>query len=408
MTNTKRKKFRAEIIAIGDELTTGQRVDTNSQWLSQRLTDLGFEVVRHTTIGDDLPINVEAFRSAAKLADVVITTGGLGPTADDLTRDALAEAAGVSLESDAHSIERIEAMFRRSGREMPENNRRQADFPVGAASIDNNGGTAPGIAMKLRSGGTSARFFCLPGVPVEMKQMWEESVFPRLESLSLESGITRHYLVRCFGVGESRLEEMLPNITSRGHYPRVGITATKGTLTLRLFADGETEEECYEEMKPTLQTIREKLGKLIFAEGPGQEGEVDLHEVVLKSLGELHKTLVVQEAMTEGLIGNWMIQASDNASAIVGGFAGGEIAKSFPDDEQSLKLAAERHRIDKAADFAILIGSSRPENESTVVPVVVTSESGQHLKQITLVGHPEIHKPIVAKHALKLLRDEYL
>ena len=408
MTKTRRKKLRAEIVAIGDELTTGQRVDTNSQWLSQRLTEQGFEVVRHTTIGDDLSINVEAFHSAAKLADVVITTGGLGPTADDLTRNALAEAAGVGLKPDAHSLERIEAMFRRSGREMPENNRRQADFPVGAEAIDNNGGTAPGISMKFKSKGSTARFFCLPGVPVEMKQMWEESVCPALESLSEESGITRHYLVRCFGVGESRLEEMLPNITSRGHYPRVGITATKGTLTLRLFADGETEEECYEEMKPTLETIREELGNLIFAEGPGQEGEVELHEVVLKSLGELRKSLVVQEAMTEGLIGNWMIQASDNASSIVGGFAGGEIAKSFPDDEETLKQTAERHRVDTSADYAVLVGSPRSENEATVVPVVVSSESGQFLKHVTLIGHPEIHKPIVAKHALKLLRDNYL
>ncbi len=408
MTESNRKKLRAEIIAIGDELTTGQRVDTNSQWLSQQLVNLGFEVVRHTTIGDDLPINVEAFRSAAKLADVVITTGGLGPTADDLTRDALAEAAGVELKMDNHSLERIEAMFKRSGRKMPANNRRQAEFPVGADPIDNHGGTAPGIDMKLRGDGSSARFFCLPGVPIEMKQMWEESVSPSLENISSDQGITRHYLVRCFGVGESRLEEMLPNITSRGHYPRVGITATKGTLTLRLFADGETEQECYEAMQPTLETIREKLGKLVFAEGPGKEGEVELHEIVLTALAEQRKSLVVQEAMTEGLIGNWMIQASDNASNMVGGFAGGEIAKSFLDDESELKQIAIKHRIDKAADYAILVGSPTQKEETTVVPVVVVSEADQHFKHVTLIGHPEIHKPIVAKHALKLLRDEYL
>src|SRR3972149_1051022 len=121
--------MRAEIIAIGDELSTGQRLDTNSQWLAERLTELGVDVMFHTTVGDDLEANVAVFRAAIDRADIVVSTGGLGPTADDLTRESIAVATGVELVDDAAALEQIRAMFTRRGRTMPERNALQAQFP---------------------------------------------------------------------------------------------------------------------------------------------------------------------------------------------------------------------------------------------------------------------------------------
>src|SRR6516225_2196379 len=141
--------MKAEILSIGSELTSGQNLDTNSQWLSLRLAEMGVPVGWHTTIADDLDANVEAFRIAARRAKLVLASGGLGPTQDDLTREALARAAGVELVFDQTSFEQIEAMFRRRNRVMPQRNRVQALFPAGAEPIQNHNGTAPGIWMKL-------------------------------------------------------------------------------------------------------------------------------------------------------------------------------------------------------------------------------------------------------------------
>src|SRR5947209_10478575 len=156
--------MQCEILSVGSELTSGQNLDTNSQWLSRRLAEVGVGVGWHTTIADDLDANVDAFRIAARRAALVLITGGLGPTQDDLTREALARAAGVELVFDQEQYDRIAEMFRRRGRAMPERNRVQALFPAGAEPIPNDHGTAPGVWMKLGDAWVAA----MPGVPSEM------------------------------------------------------------------------------------------------------------------------------------------------------------------------------------------------------------------------------------------------
>src|SRR5262245_50641969 len=154
----------AEVIAIGDELTSGQRLDTNSQWLAERLGELGVPVLFHTTVADDLAANVRVFKAAIDRADIVVASGGLGPTADDLTRDALAAATGTQLVLDEASLAHIRALFaRRRNREMPPRNRVQAMFPEGSRPIPNPHGTAPGIAVAVpRPGRGPCHFFALP------------------------------------------------------------------------------------------------------------------------------------------------------------------------------------------------------------------------------------------------------
>ena len=169
----------AEIIAIGDELTSGQRLDTNSQWLSERLGELGVPVAFHTTVGDDLEDNVAVFRTAIDRADIVVATGGLGPTADDLTREAIAAAAGVELVQDDAALAHIRNLFARRSREMPERNMLQAQFPRGSRVVPNPHGTAPGIDLTVpRSCGPPCRVFALPGVPAEMFAMWNDNRRP--------------------------------------------------------------------------------------------------------------------------------------------------------------------------------------------------------------------------------------
>src|SRR6186997_2405402 len=205
--------MRAEIIAIGDELTSGQRLDTNSQWLSQRLGELGIPVAFHTTVRDDLDDNVAAFRNAIERADVVVATGGLGPTADDLTREALAAAAGVELYEDAAALAHIRNLFARRKREMPERNKLQAQFPRGSRVVPNPEGTAPGIDLTVpRSCVPPCRVFALPGVPAELFTMWNDTVKPALVAAQPSSRIICHRRIKCFGVGESDLEAMLPDM----------------------------------------------------------------------------------------------------------------------------------------------------------------------------------------------------
>src|SRR6478752_7915122 len=156
--------MRAEIISIGDELTTGQRLDTNSQWLAERLLEIGVPVAFHTTVGDQLTDNVLVFRQACERADVVVATGGLGPTADDLTRQALADLAGVPLIQDDASLAHIKTLFAKRKREMPPSNVIQAQFPQGSRPIFNPNGSAPGIDISTqRAGREAARIFALPG-----------------------------------------------------------------------------------------------------------------------------------------------------------------------------------------------------------------------------------------------------
>jgi len=217
----------AEIIAIGSELTCGSKLDTNSQWLSRELESLGWTVSRHTTLGDDMDAIVAEFRAASNRAQVVLITGGLGPTLDDITRDALGIAFEQSLIRDEESLRQIQALFLARGRVMPERNFRQADRPEKSDALPNSCGTAPGILMTVESQTRKCLFAAMPGVPAEMRPMYEHQVRPHL----LDSGmILCRRVIRTFGYGESEAERLLGDLTARGCNPEVGITASEAVI----------------------------------------------------------------------------------------------------------------------------------------------------------------------------------
>lgn len=285
--------MKCEIVSIGSELTSGQNLDTNSQWLSRRLAEMGIAVGWHTTIADDLEANLEAFHIASRRAGLILATGGLGPTQDDLTREVLARAIGVELVEDAEALRHIEEMFRQRQRIMPERNRVQALFPAGATPIPNARGTAPGIWMRLGECWVAA----MPGVPSEMFAMFETQVTPRLTALGLGGGVLVQRKINTFGLGESAIEEKLLDVTRRGHVPEVGITVSDAVVSLRILAHASSPTEAQTQIAPVEQIVRERLGSLVF----GVEDE-ELQHAIASLLASNRRSLATAEGVTAGLV----------------------------------------------------------------------------------------------------------
>ena len=220
--------MKAEIISIGSELTSGAKLDTNSQWLSTQLSEIGIPVHFHATMADDRQTMLEVFQTAVNRSDIVLVTGGLGPTLDDLTRELIAQLTGTELVLDEPSLEFIEKLFSKRGRVMSDRNRIQAMFPAGSEVMHNPVGTAPGVWMEVaREGRPPSLLAAMPGVPSEMKLMYRDQVIPRLPQ---GERVIRRSSVHCFGQGESNIEEMLGDLTARDRNPEVGITASSATI----------------------------------------------------------------------------------------------------------------------------------------------------------------------------------
>lgn len=290
--------MHAEILSIGSELTSGRNLDTNSQWLSRRLAELGVATGWHTTVADDFAANLACFQIACRRAKVVIATGGLGPTQDDLTREVLAKLAGVELVEDAASLAVIAEMFRRRNRAMPERNRVQALVPAGADVLPNDRGTAPGVWMRHGD----ARIAALPGVPTEMYAMFERQVKPRLQAEGLAAGCLVQRKINTFGLGESHVEEKLIDLTRRDHVPEVGITASDAVISLRILARGPTEAEARAVTEPVERIIRERLGEVVY----GVEEE-ELQDAVAALLVKHRLTVAVAEGVTGGALADALV-----------------------------------------------------------------------------------------------------
>jgi nicotinamide-nucleotide amidase len=418
--------MRAEIISIGDELTSGQRLDTNSQWLSQRLVELGVPVAFHTTVGDDLETNVAAFRAAIDRADIVVATGGLGPTADDLTREALAAAAGVVLVQDDAALAHIRNLFSRRGRAMPERNVLQAQFPRGSRVVPNPHGTAPGIDMPVpRPCCAPCRVFALPGVPAEMFAMWEASVAPAIAAALPSPRVIRHRRIKCFGVGESDVEAMLPDMIRRKREPLVGITVSGATITLRVTASGPNEASSLRAMEPTIAQIREILGVLVF----GEEDD-ELEHAVLRLLGERRKSLAVAEWATDGMVSQWLAEASVAGEHFCGGVVVRNARslrsvlgiKPLPEDASDAKVAEAMARAVREtcdADFGLGVAAFPPtgvelhtlaagprelRERTGTLQVALANSERVRVKGLPLASHPAITKTRAAKQALNMVR----
>jgi nicotinamide-nucleotide amidase len=411
----------AEIISIGDELTSGQRLDTNSQWLSQRLGEIGIPVVYHTTVADDLEANVRVFRQAVERADVVVATGGLGPTADDLTREALAKMAGVELVFEPSAMEHIRGLFARRQREMPERNMVQAMFPAGSRVIHNPHGTAPGIDLDVPPPlGRPSRVLALPGVPAEMQEMWEGTLAGLLSGLTGAARVIRHRRIKCFGVGESDLEQMLPDLIRRGRTPSVGITVSEATITLRITAAGTSAEECQAAMEPTVATIRQCLGSLVY----GEEDD-ELEHAVIRLLTANGKTLATAECGTTGLVSQWLASVAGAGCYLVGltlptlgmparllGATADRLVDHLPASREAASILATSCREQTDADYGLAISAFPAFDPHATEPervfFAIATRQSVVIRSSPFAGHPAILKQRAAKQALNLLRLELL
>jgi len=406
--------MHAEVIAIGDEITSGQTLDTNSQWLSRQLEALGIRVLYHTTVADELDPCADVFRTAVDRADVVIATGGLGPTADDITRDALALTTRRELIEDPAAMEQIRLLFARRGRAMPPQNRRQALFPSGSRVLVNPHGTAPGIDLEVpRAGRNSCRVIVLPGVPAEMVEMWHSSVAGILRPPEAAGRVIVRRTIKCFGAGESHIESMLPDLIRRGRQPTVGITASKTTISLRIVAEGATHEQCQAAMEPTAATIYQSLGDLIFG-----EGDDELQDAVMRLLDRENRTLATAEWGTAGLVAQSLSSVAHCRSRYRGGVVVGdaesarsllavdaELAQGAPGEGLAAAMAqACRARL--RADYGLAVGPFPPFHPAAPQPVflALAGPDGLRHKSFPFAGHPDILTIYCAKQALNLVR----
>ncbi|HZK81135.1 MAG TPA: CinA family nicotinamide mononucleotide deamidase-related protein, partial [Humisphaera sp.] len=292
--------MNAIILSIGDELVLGQTVDTNSAWLSQQLASVGVPALAHVTIADDQKEIARSIRELASRCDVLLISGGLGPTEDDLTRQALAEVMGQPLEENAVWMAELHRFFEARGRAMPPINRIQAMIPRGAEMIFNTCGTAAGIRADLKA--PPCAVFVVPGVPKEMKAMFVRDILPFLTQ-STGGTVILSRTLHTFGVGESALAELLGDLMHRNRNPSVGTTVTGGVVSLRVNARFGSLAEAQRELEATESACRSALGDLIFG--------ADLHtlpEVVAELLKndpialKYSPSISTAESCTGGLI----------------------------------------------------------------------------------------------------------
>jgi len=273
----------AEIIAIGSEILLGATIDTNSAFLARRLADAGVNLFRKSVVGDNAERIAATLREALGRAELVICTGGLGPTLDDVTREAVALAYGRALEFRPDLMQQVEARFTAMSRPMPESNRRQAYVPVGARAIENPRGTAPAFLVEDAIGTT----IVLPGVPYEMRFLFEQAVIPYLRD---ERGVTDVILVKTLhatGLGESTIGEMIADLMLQSN-PTVGISAKQARYELRVGAKAATREEAEGLIAEAEAIIRERLGEHIIGDEP-------LAATVARLLDERGLTLSIYE-----------------------------------------------------------------------------------------------------------------
>ncbi|QTA81253.1 Competence-induced protein [Desulfonema limicola] len=283
-----------EILATGDEIRSGSLADTNSAWLAQKLEQAGLEVTRHNCVGDDRELLCEVLKEISKRADIALVTGGLGPTTDDLTSEAAADAARVELVLDQKALDSIENYFSSRNRTMPLSNKKQALIPQGAETIYNPVGTAPGFALKIGK----CLFYFMPGVPSEMKTMYSEKLVPHMEKYMGKNKVFNMVkTISTFGLPESIVGEMLSALPEKYPGIKLGLRAKFPEIQVKLYAKSTNEKDLKENVHLACQWIAEKMGDRIFS-----TSEETMEAVVGKLLKKRNAAIAIAESCTGGLI----------------------------------------------------------------------------------------------------------
>ena len=300
--------MKAEIITVGTEILLGDIVNTNSAYLARELALLGIDVYHQSCVGDNEQRLIDTFSEGLKRSDIIITTGGLGPTSDDITKEVACKIFDQEIELDKKSLEKIEKFFRNLGIEMTENNKKQAYFPKNSIILENENGTAPGAILSK----DKKIIIILPGPPKEMIPMFEYKVKPYLKSMNKEVLISK--TLKFFGIGESTLESKIIDIIKEQSNPTVAIYVSNMELRLRITAKAENEDKANESIIPIIKKVKDRVGEFVYA-----EDNISIEEVVSKMLVEKNLTIATAESCTGGLVSSTLINYPGISSVFMEG-----------------------------------------------------------------------------------------
>ncbi|MFC5402008.1 competence/damage-inducible protein A [Cohnella soli] len=409
--------MKAEIIAVGTELLLGQIVNTNAQYLSRGLAALGIDVYYQTVVGDNKERLIRAIEIARERADLLVFTGGLGPTLDDLTRDALAEYLGRGIELHEPSMEKIEAMFAGRGGVFIESNRRQALLIEGAAPLRNDTGLAVGNALAV----DDTCYLLLPGPPREMKPMFDNDGSAWLREQLGPSEALHSVLLKFAGIGESALEDLLIDLIREQSDPTIAPYAKEGEVAIRVSTKAGAAEEAAGKLDRTLALIRDRTSAYLFA-----EEDVPIETTIVRKLTEMRKTLTLAESCTGGLVSQLVTTVPGSAVVYVGGVVSYSNAVKHkqigvpmallegPDapgaiSAETAAAMAEGMRASADADFALSVtgnaGPAAAEDKPVGLVYVGLAERGREtrVEKLQLAGDREGIRIRAAKRALYML-----
>ncbi|MFZ2098675.1 MAG: CinA family nicotinamide mononucleotide deamidase-related protein [Anaerolineales bacterium] len=375
----------AEIITIGTELLLGEILDSNSQYLARCLRETGIDLFRKTTVGDNVNRIAQAIQQSLERCDIVITSGGLGPTIDDPTRQAVSQAIDSKLEFHPELWEQIIARFQRMGRIPTENNRRQAYIPSGALAFENPVGTAPIFILEYKS----HIIISLPGVPRELEYLMTHTVIPYLRQYYDLHGVIKSRILHTVGVGESQIDDLIADLEELSN-PTVGLAAHSGQVDVRITVKADSEEETQRMIQPLEDTLHSRLGDWIY--GVDQE---TLEEVALRSIAGKKWTLTVIEAGMGGIL-------IRRLAAVKGPFVGGQVMTDPPSLDELVKLT-DSYQKAQNADVALGV-SLMPSTQTHDVIIVVMTPHGTKKYQRVYGGVPEYAPFWAYNQSLDLIR----
>ncbi len=406
----------AEILCVGTELLLGDIVNTNAAFLSQRLADLGISVYRHTVVGDNPSRLRLALCTALEDSDLVITSGGLGPTYDDLTKETISEALGLPLEMNEEALKKIQAYFQKTGRVMTENNKKQAMIPRGARVLENNYGTAPAVAITDEVRGKTV--IMLPGPPNELMPIFNEQVAPFLRSQSDYVLISKN--IHIFGIGESAVEEKIKDIMTTSENPTVAPYCKAGEVRLRVTAKADSHEHAEQMCNIMVKHITDsEIGQFIYGIDCNS-----LERALVDILKEKHMSISTAESCTGGLIAKRITDISGCSEVFFGGavtYTNTIKQKLLGVNEQTLETLgavssetamqmARGARLALGTDIAVSAtglagpGGGTPELPVGTVFIGVSTKNGEYFKKLNLSGmrSREYLRTVSASHALYL------
>jgi len=397
-----------EVIAVGTELLLGQIINSNPATIGAALAERGFDAHYQQVVGDNIERIAATIRAAVDRADAVIITGGIGPTQDDITREAVSAATGLELVFSEEYAEELREFFASRGRVMVESNLRQAYHPVGAELLPNPRGTAPGIALEH----DGKLIFCVPGVPAEMEHLVLEEVLPRLSAVSGESGVIVSRLIRTWGRGESDVAEVLDDLYEATN-PSIAFLASASEIKIRITAKAADEAGALALIEPVDLEVRARLGDIVF----GTDDET-IEKILLRMLGDLGYTIGTAESMTGGLVAARLSQLRGSSAVFKGGIVaydselkerllGVSDVSTVVDEETAIEMAAGAREI-LGVDVAVAItGSAGPdpmEKPAGTIVIGVATPDDVRAKEMRYPGDRERVRVFGTTAALQLTR----